>query len=190
MVRTQTSFQRISWFVHRYKWCSVMWADCTESHWTKHHSLLPLCSANTLSEADDPSQWEIEETVRFEDLYDQDKDGKLNREEQLRWVAPNSYGSAREEVRRVSNLSWMCDSSLVAEFSCSCCSGVPRRFISSRKWITMVTDRSRRRKFWKIKTRSWTAKWQTTDDICIHHMMNYNNTLWFCCKHTPYFRVP
>lgn len=40
----------------------------------------------------------MEETVRFKDLYDQDKDGKLNREEQLRWVAPNSYGSAREEV--------------------------------------------------------------------------------------------
>lgn len=36
--------------------------------------------------------------MRFKDLYDQDKDGKLNREEQLRWVAPNSYGSAREEV--------------------------------------------------------------------------------------------
>ncbi|XP_040893578.1 reticulocalbin-2 [Toxotes jaculatrix] len=47
---------------------------------------------------DSPSQWEIEETVRFKDLYDQDKDGKLNREEQLRWVAPNSYGSAREEA--------------------------------------------------------------------------------------------
>lgn len=47
---------------------------------------------------DSPSQWEVEETVRFKDLYDQDKDGKLNREEQLRWVAPNSYGSAREEV--------------------------------------------------------------------------------------------
>lgn len=48
-----------------------------------------------------PSQWEIEETVRFKDLYDQDKDGKLNREEQLRWVAPNSYGSAREEVNQL-----------------------------------------------------------------------------------------
>ncbi|XP_070827568.1 reticulocalbin-2 isoform X1 [Chaetodon trifascialis] len=47
---------------------------------------------------DSPSQWEIEETVRFKDLYDQDKDGKLNREEQLRWIAPNSYGSAREEA--------------------------------------------------------------------------------------------
>ncbi|XP_058500581.1 reticulocalbin-2 [Solea solea] len=45
-----------------------------------------------------PSQWEIEETVRFKELYDQDKDGKLNREEQLRWVAPNSHGSAREEA--------------------------------------------------------------------------------------------
>lgn len=45
-----------------------------------------------------PSKWEIEETVRFKELYDQDKDGKLNREEQLRWVAPNSYGSAREEA--------------------------------------------------------------------------------------------
>ncbi|XP_035654437.1 reticulocalbin-2 isoform X2 [Oncorhynchus keta] len=50
------------------------------------------------NEEDDPSQWEMEETVRFDDLYDQDKDGKLNREEQLRWVAPNSYGSAREEA--------------------------------------------------------------------------------------------
>lgn len=49
-------------------------------------------------EGNSPSQWEIEETVRFKDLYDQDKDGKLNREEQLRWVAPNSYGSAREEA--------------------------------------------------------------------------------------------
>ncbi|XP_029910433.1 reticulocalbin-2 [Myripristis murdjan] len=49
-------------------------------------------------EGNTPSQWEIEETVRFKDLYDQDKDGKLNREEQLRWVAPNSYGSAREEA--------------------------------------------------------------------------------------------
>ncbi|XP_054633197.1 reticulocalbin-2 isoform X2 [Dunckerocampus dactyliophorus] len=47
---------------------------------------------------DAPSQWEVEETVRFKDLYDQDKDGKLNREEQLRWIAPNSYGSAREEA--------------------------------------------------------------------------------------------
>ncbi|KAJ3596795.1 hypothetical protein NHX12_003195 [Muraenolepis orangiensis] len=45
-----------------------------------------------------PSQWEVEETVRFKELYDQDKDGRLNREEQLRWVAPNSYGSAREEA--------------------------------------------------------------------------------------------
>lgn len=65
--------------------------------------LFPLCRFNTfyllLFEEDTPSQWEIEETVRFKDLYDQDKDGKLNREEQLRWVAPNSYGSAREEVR-------------------------------------------------------------------------------------------
>lgn len=50
---------------------------------------------------DSPSRWEIEETVRFKDLYDQDKDGKLNREEQLRWVAPNSYGSAREEVNLI-----------------------------------------------------------------------------------------
>ncbi|KAM4573263.1 reticulocalbin-2 isoform 1-T1 [Odontesthes bonariensis] len=49
-------------------------------------------------EEDSPSQWEIEETVRFKELYDQDKDDKLNREEQLRWVAPNSYGSAREEA--------------------------------------------------------------------------------------------
>ncbi|XP_041852266.1 reticulocalbin-2 [Melanotaenia boesemani] len=49
-------------------------------------------------EDDSPSQWEIEETVRFKELYDQDKDGKLNRDDQLRWVAPNSYGSAREEA--------------------------------------------------------------------------------------------
>ncbi|XP_056454187.1 reticulocalbin-2 [Gadus chalcogrammus] len=45
-----------------------------------------------------PSHWEVEETVRFKELYDQDKDGKLNPQEQLRWVAPNSYGSAREEA--------------------------------------------------------------------------------------------
>uniref|UniRef100_A0A1A8KH61 Reticulocalbin 2 n=2 Tax=Nothobranchius TaxID=28779 RepID=A0A1A8KH61_NOTKU len=50
------------------------------------------------SEGDTPSQWEIEETVRFKELYDQDGDGRLNRDEQLRWVAPNSYGSAREEA--------------------------------------------------------------------------------------------
>lgn len=58
----------------------------------------PLGNTSFLSSEDSPSQWEIEETVRFKDLYDQDKDGKLDREEQLRWVAPNSYGSAREEV--------------------------------------------------------------------------------------------
>ncbi|XP_034032397.1 reticulocalbin-2 [Thalassophryne amazonica] len=49
-------------------------------------------------EEDTPSQWEIEETVRFNELYDEDKDGVLNRAEQLRWVAPNGYGSAREEA--------------------------------------------------------------------------------------------
>lgn len=54
-----------------------------------------------------PSRWELEETVRFKDLYDQDKDGKLNREEQLRWVAPNSYGSAREEVTLNSNAEFL-----------------------------------------------------------------------------------
>ncbi|XP_075998109.1 reticulocalbin-2 isoform X2 [Genypterus blacodes] len=48
-----------------------------------------------------PSQWEVEETIRFQELYDQDSDGKLNREEQLRWVAPNSYGSAREEAHHL-----------------------------------------------------------------------------------------
>lgn len=67
-------------------------------------SCQPLHSVNTVSffvclcSGESPSQWEVEETVRFKDLYDQDKDGRLNREEQLRWVAPNSYGSAREEV--------------------------------------------------------------------------------------------
>ncbi|XP_063052343.1 reticulocalbin-2 isoform X2 [Engraulis encrasicolus] len=50
------------------------------------------------NDGEDPSQWEVEETVRFRDLYDQDRDGQLNRDEQLRWVAPNSYGSAREEA--------------------------------------------------------------------------------------------
>ncbi|TRY58302.1 hypothetical protein DNTS_031062 [Danionella cerebrum] len=50
------------------------------------------------NELEEPSQWEVEETVRFRDLFDQDKDGILNRDEQLRWVAPNSYGSAREEA--------------------------------------------------------------------------------------------
>ncbi|XP_072290665.1 reticulocalbin-2 [Eucyclogobius newberryi] len=53
---------------------------------------------NARGGGDSASQWEMEETVRFKDLYDQDKDGKLNREEQLRWIAPNSYGSAREEA--------------------------------------------------------------------------------------------
>ena len=65
--------------------------------YAKHLSPLTLDFYFFKSE-DSPSQWEIEETVRFKDLYDQDKDGKLNREEQLRWVAPNSYGAAREEV--------------------------------------------------------------------------------------------
>ncbi|KAL0968286.1 hypothetical protein UPYG_G00264840 [Umbra pygmaea] len=50
------------------------------------------------NEGGDPSQWAIEETFRFLNLYDQDKDGKLNKEEQLRWVAPNSYGAARQEA--------------------------------------------------------------------------------------------
>ncbi|KAK7891560.1 hypothetical protein WMY93_023523 [Mugilogobius chulae] len=49
-------------------------------------------------DGDSLSQWQVEETVRFKDLYDQDKDGKLNREEQLRWIAPNSFGAAREEA--------------------------------------------------------------------------------------------
>ncbi|XP_032438941.1 reticulocalbin-2 [Xiphophorus hellerii] len=49
------------------------------------------------NEGESPTQWEIEESVRFQDLYDQDQNGKLDRDEQLRWVAPNSYGSAREE---------------------------------------------------------------------------------------------
>ncbi|XP_015234404.1 PREDICTED: reticulocalbin-2 [Cyprinodon variegatus] len=53
---------------------------------------------NVRNEGEPPSQWEIEETVRFKELYDQNGDGKLDREEQLRWVAPNSYGSAREEA--------------------------------------------------------------------------------------------
>ncbi|MBN3314129.1 RCN2 protein, partial [Atractosteus spatula] len=44
------------------------------------------------------SQWEIEEKLRFVNLYDRDNDGKLNYEEQLLWVAPNSYGTAREEA--------------------------------------------------------------------------------------------
>ncbi|CAL9697528.1 unnamed protein product [Knipowitschia caucasica] len=53
---------------------------------------------NARGDGESASQWEMEETVRFRDLYDSDRDGKLNREEQLRWVAPNSYGSAREEA--------------------------------------------------------------------------------------------
>ncbi|XP_047211275.1 reticulocalbin-2 isoform X3 [Girardinichthys multiradiatus] len=53
---------------------------------------------NVRNEGESPSQWEIEETVRFKELYDQDEDGRLDRDEQLRWVAPNSYGSAREEA--------------------------------------------------------------------------------------------
>ncbi|XP_078804862.1 reticulocalbin-2 [Oryzias latipes] len=54
-------------------------------------------------EDNSPSKWEIEETVRFKELYDQDKDGNLNRDEQLRWIAPNSYGSAREEALHLIN---------------------------------------------------------------------------------------
>ena len=58
------------------------------------------CNCVIVAQGDStPSQWEVEETVRFKELYDQDHDGKLNPQEQLRWVAPNSYGSAREEVR-------------------------------------------------------------------------------------------
>ncbi|XP_066557934.1 reticulocalbin-2 isoform X2 [Amia ocellicauda] len=44
------------------------------------------------------TQWEIYETVRFKSLYDMDGDGKLNNDEQLLWVAPNSFGTAREEA--------------------------------------------------------------------------------------------
>ncbi|XP_020559723.1 proline-serine-threonine phosphatase-interacting protein 1 [Oryzias latipes] len=58
-------------------------------------------------EDNSPSKWEIEETVRFKELYDQDKDGNLNRDEQLRWIAPNSYGSAREEGKEfISNIGY------------------------------------------------------------------------------------
>lgn len=79
----------------------------TEAIW---HSSLSIFVVNLLItyvliliilSEDSPSQWEIEETVRFKDLYDQDRDGKLNREEQLRWVAPNSYGASREEVNLI-----------------------------------------------------------------------------------------
>lgn len=59
---------------------------------------LPEFIGDVRGEDGDPSQWELEESVRFQELYDQDGDGKLNREEQLRWVAPNSYLSAREEA--------------------------------------------------------------------------------------------
>lgn len=75
-----------------------------------YSSCQPLNSVNTffvsLCPGESPSQWEIEETVRFKELYDQDKDGRLNRGEQLRWVAPNSYGSAREEVSLACILTW------------------------------------------------------------------------------------
>lgn len=72
------------------------------NYYQKHVSLF-VC----VSEQEEPSQWEVEETVRFKDLYDQDKDGKLNKDEQLRWVAPNSYGSAREEVSQCTILPLM-----------------------------------------------------------------------------------
>ncbi|XP_054889999.1 reticulocalbin-2 isoform X2 [Poeciliopsis prolifica] len=60
---------------------------------------------NVRNEGESPTHWEIEESVRFKDLYDQDQNGKLDRDEQLRWVAPNSYGSAREEVRFSASIS-------------------------------------------------------------------------------------
>ncbi|XP_061917318.1 reticulocalbin-2 isoform X2 [Entelurus aequoreus] len=74
--------------------------DVLSEYDTDHDGLISLKEfiGDLRRDEDAPSQWEVEETVRFKDLYDQDQDGKLNREEQLRWVAPNSYGSAREEA--------------------------------------------------------------------------------------------
>ncbi|XP_059190738.1 reticulocalbin-2 [Centropristis striata] len=74
--------------------------DVLSEYDTDNDGLISLTEfiGDVRGDEDSPSQWEIEETVRFKDVYDQDKDGTLNRDEQLRWVAPNSYGSAREEA--------------------------------------------------------------------------------------------
>lgn len=96
---------------------------------------------------DSPSQWEIEETVRFKDLYDQDKDGKLNREEQLRWVAPNSYGSAREEALH-----------LIKEMDLDGDGQISEAEVLKNQETFMNSE-------------------VTMADSCMYHTMNYNNTL-------------
>lgn len=135
------------------------------------------CSPQVLSlsfKEDAPSQWEVEETVRFKDLYDQDKDGKLNREEQLRWIAPNSYGAAQEEVRLDLNVKF-CIASICLMTECSFLILVTiRLFTSLKRWTRMETGRSQRPKSCETKIFSWIVKWQTTADICTCHMMNYN----------------
>ncbi|KAJ7311235.1 hypothetical protein JRQ81_006848 [Phrynocephalus forsythii] len=49
---------------------------------------------------EDP-EWILVEKDRFSNDYDKDKDGKLNREELLRWVIPNNEGIAQEEAAHV-----------------------------------------------------------------------------------------
>lgn len=56
-------------------------------------------------------------------------------------------------------------------------SHVDRLFTFLRKWTVTVMGRSLRQRFWKIKKRSWTAKWQTTADSCTYHTTNCSQTL-------------
>lgn len=63
-------------------------------------------------------------------------------------------------------------------------SHVDRLFTFLRKWTVTAMGRSLRRRFWKIKKRSWTAKWQTTADSCTYHTMNCSQTL---LLHVVYF---
>lgn len=56
-----------------------------------------------------------------------------------------------------------------------------------RKWTRTVMDGSRRRRFWKIKRRFWTAKWQTTADSCIYRTMNFSQTLCSFMRCTLFF---
>ncbi|XP_028678444.1 reticulocalbin-2 [Erpetoichthys calabaricus] len=48
--------------------------------------------------ADHDAEWAIVERERFENVYDKNKDGKLNNEELLNWMVPNNLDSATEEA--------------------------------------------------------------------------------------------
>lgn len=111
------------------------------------------------SSADTPSQWEIEETVRFKDLYDQDKDGQLNREEQLRWVAPNSYGSAREEVKQLLCICMLFRFMRMSSINCHVSSAVTHfPCLSLMSWPGSSPPERNGPRWWRSDFRDWSVE--------------------------------